>query len=389
MVSGGTVLSALDSFKSSMDSYKSQIGGLGSWQGASHDNLVAKAEEFASSFTSAISGQMSSFASACDLYIEYEDVKKNLAIARSNYNSASEENKSNYSGQISSLQTKLDTLKTQIEAALAAAGGTSLEASSTTSSVDASAAAAAAGGDFTAGKPLGIAAGTYEYTYTSPTTGKQMKYYAYIPNNATEGMPLILYLHGDGSVNNMKALKNGEMTRFVSNIYGQDFPFIYIQPMTEVTSWTKDGRDDTVAELVQDVAKQYKCDTDRIVLTGHSRGGNGSWSVANKYSNLFSCFVPISGRDNNVNPNNLTNLPVVAVSSPSSSDSWNYSHMQTLVKKINAAGGNATFVSKKGTTHSSVCKATYTDEMFQWMISQNRKNNNKANNQNEEQNQAS
>lgn len=379
MVSGGTVLGDLSSFKSSMDNYKSQIGNLSSWKGASHDNLVAKAEEFASSYTSTVSSQMSSFASACDLYKEYEEVKKNLAIARSNYNSADQDHKSQYSSQVSTLQSKLDTLKTQIEGALAACGST-LEASSSTASVDAS--------GFTAGQSLGIAAGTYQYTFTSPTTGKQMQYYVYIPNNATEGMPLICYLHGDGSVNNMNALKTGEMARFVPKIYGDDYPFIYIQPMTETTSWTKDGRDDTVAELVQEVTRTYKCDADRVILTGHSRGGNGSWSVANKYANLFSCFVPISGRDNNVNPSNLTGLPVVAVSSPDSSDSWNYSAMQNMVNKINAAGGNATFISQRGTTHSSVCKATYTKEMYEWMISQNRKNNKKANS-GEEQSQAS
>lgn len=369
MVSGGTVNGDLSSLKSLFNSYQSEISGLsGAWVGDSYNNLVSKADAMVSEFSAAISSEMSSFASACDLYVEYDNTKKAYQIAMSNYNQAVSNKDSSamtkYGNESATYSSKLNELKSQIEGLLASASGTVLEGASTSGTTTTT-------GGFTAGKSLGIEAGTYEYTFTS-STGKEMKYYAYIPNNATEGMPLILYLHGDGSVNNMKALKDGEMARFVPKIYGNDFPFIYIQPMTEVTSWEKDGRVDTVAELVQDVAKNYHCDTDKIILTGHSRGGNGAWAVANQYSNLFSCFVPISGRAN-IDASNFTNLPTIAVSSPDSSDSWNYNAQKNLVNQINNAGGDAKFVSKSGTTHASVCKATYTEEMYNWMIEQTRK----------------
>lgn len=368
MVSGGTVTSDLSSLKTCMTNYTSEITGLsGAWQGDSYNNLVSKAEQAVSEFGNALEGEMTAFASACDLYKEYEQTKINLSTAQSNYNTASSNKDSsamtNYGNQVASYQTKLGELKTQIEGLLASAAATSLSATSSSGTTSS--------GGFTAGKSLGIEAGTYEYTFTS-SDGKQMKYYAYIPNNATEGMPLILYLHGDGSVNNMKALKDGEMARFVPKVYGNDAPFIYIQPMTEVTSWEKDGRVKTVAELVQDVAKTYHCDTNKIILTGHSRGGNGSWAVANQYPNLFSCFVPISGRAN-IDPNNFKNLPTIAISSPDSSDSWNYGAQKKLVDQINAVGGDAKFISQSGTTHASVCKASYTEELYNWMISQTRK----------------
>ena len=44
--------------------------------------------------------------------------------------------------------------------------------------------------------------------------------------------------------------------------------------------------------------------------------------------------------------------------------------MKSNVKKINEAGGNATFVSQDGYSHHSVIKGTYTEETFDWMISQ-------------------
>ena len=147
MVSSGTVNEAASKAKALLDQYLTSVNSVtGSWKGASCDNLQAKANEFYSSFSGSLAGQMSSFASACDLYVQYQEVKKNLAAARSNYNSATTENKSKYSSQISSLQSKLETLKTQIEGALAGAGGTSLSASSQTASVDATASGTDSGG---------------------------------------------------------------------------------------------------------------------------------------------------------------------------------------------------------------------------------------------------
>ena len=367
MVSGGTVNGDLSSLQTSLSNYNSEITGLsGSWTGPSHDNLVSKAEAFYSEYLSALQSQMGSFASACDLYQEYATCKQNISIAQSNYNQAVA-NKDNsaanrYSSEVSSLQSKLSSLKSQIESLLAAAGSVSLQASSNSSSSSSS---------FTAGQALSVAPGVYDYTFTS-SAGKEMKYHVYIPNNAKEGMPLILYLHGDGSVGRFDHLKDSEMAACVKKAYGDDYPFIYIQPMTEVTSWSDDGRLDTLAELVQQVTKDYKCDPNKVVLTGASRGGIGSWQLANAHSELFSAFVPVSGYGNKLDLSKFVNLPTIAVSTPDSSDDWNYQNMKSNVKKINEAGGNATFVSKDGYSHSSVIKGTYTTEMYDWMISQTR-----------------
>ena len=349
MVSSGQVTGDLNSLTSSFTSLSSAVADLNSsWKGQSYENLNAKVEEFINEFKPAISGQMTSFASACDLYVQYQQAKSNLASAQSQGDTSSA---STYSSQVSQL-------KQQIEAALQSASGPSL-ASSSTSTLS----------TINAGSPLGIDAGTYQGKFES-STGKTMQYYAYVPNNATEGMPLILFLHGDGSVNNMNALKTGEMARAVAKTYGDDFPFIYVQPMTETTSWKADGRLDTLAELVQDVAKQYKCDTNKIVLAGHSRGGNGTWEMIEAHSELFSAAIPISGIDTKVNSANCTKIPIVAVSSPDSSDGYNYSYNQGMVKKINNDGGNASFVSASGCSHASAIYGAIKQGVFDWAIQQ-------------------
>ena len=103
-----------------------------SWKGMSYDNLNSKASQFSSEFSSSITSQMNSFATACDLYAKYQETKAALATARSNYNSAvsakDNSSASSYSSQISQLQNDLQNLKTQIVNALAAVTGVRVEA---------------------------------------------------------------------------------------------------------------------------------------------------------------------------------------------------------------------------------------------------------------------
>ena len=137
MVSSGQVNSDLGSIKSFLSNYDNFIGEMASsWQGMSYDNLKAKASQFSSEFSSSISSQMNSFATACDLYVRYQETKQALATAKSNYNSAVQSNDnssaSSYSSQINNLQSELQNLKTQIEDTLASVTGIRVEASAAT-----------------------------------------------------------------------------------------------------------------------------------------------------------------------------------------------------------------------------------------------------------------
>lgn len=137
MVSSGQVNSDLSSIKTCLSNYDNFIGEMSSsWMGMSYDNLVAKANEFSSEFSSSISSQMNSFATACDLYEKYRETKTALSTARSNYNAAiqAKDNSaaSSYSSEISRLETKLQSLKSQIENTLAAVTGVKVEASAAT-----------------------------------------------------------------------------------------------------------------------------------------------------------------------------------------------------------------------------------------------------------------
>ena len=133
MVGGGQVRSDASSVASFSSKFTSEISGLsGSWQGSSYDNLNSQAQSVAAECLNIIKSEMEAFASACDAYVEYQNYKSQLSVAQSNYNSAVSRNDTasanSFSSQISSYQSKLDTLKKQIEADLASAASGKIEA---------------------------------------------------------------------------------------------------------------------------------------------------------------------------------------------------------------------------------------------------------------------
>ena len=135
MVSSGRVNSDASSLKSLFTQYDGFIGELSSsWMGPSHDNLAAKAAEFSSSYVSSLESQLSSFATACDLYEDYKTTKQSISVAESNYNTAvsssDSSSASRYSTEVSELKTKLNNLKTQIESTLQSVKSIKLDAGS-------------------------------------------------------------------------------------------------------------------------------------------------------------------------------------------------------------------------------------------------------------------
>jgi hypothetical protein len=66
-----------------------------------------------------------------------------------------------------------------------------------------------------------------------------------------------------------------------------------------------------VLESIRYVLKWYPIDPDRICLGGHSMGGNATWDLASKYSNLFACLTPKAGRSGDDFYENFRHLPAL------------------------------------------------------------------------------
>ena len=133
MVSSGQVKSDLESITSVLTSCKSTVSDLsGSWTGQSYDNLQSKVDSFISEAKSKMQKGMNAFASACDAYAEYLEIKQkkenyskkleNAKAANSDTNDQSA-NIRKYSSLLSNAKDDLAKKKKEINEFLATAKG--------------------------------------------------------------------------------------------------------------------------------------------------------------------------------------------------------------------------------------------------------------------------
>ena len=218
-------------------------------------------------------------------------------------------------------------------------------------------------------KPLEVASGSYQKKFTG--SKDYLDYWEFIPNNATTNMPLVIFLHGDGEVSNINSIKNLGFIRGSRNLYGDDFPYIVIQPNRRSQRWQVDSVMTTLKELIDDVCDKYLCDTDHIIITGMSGGAVGVWSMVSKYGDYFSCAVPVSC-PGYVKTESYKNVPVRAFVG-GAADDYNtyYGSMAANVQSLKNAGMNATLEIIKGGTHGSTYHTVYsTQEVVDWMLEQ-------------------
>lgn len=125
----------------------------------------------------------------------------------------------------------------------------------------------------------------------------RMKYWLYTPENVTENMPLIVYLHGTtGKGNDPKLLLTlDEFPKYLGEGDLGEVPAYVLIPQLP-----SDERDwmtmkEAVISMIQKAAATYQIDRDNISLTGFSMGGAGVWNIAAAYPELFRCIAPCSG----------------------------------------------------------------------------------------------
>lgn len=204
------------------------------------------------------------------------------------------------------------------------------------------------------------------------TNGSFLDYWVHLPKNLTNGMPLVVFLHGLGEVGNINSLENYGLIASARNIYGDSFPFVALYPNTHIQSWVHAGVPDTLIHLINSIVNKYLIDNNRIILTGHSLGAYGVWSILNKYRDYFSCGVPVSGDpQETLTYTNFVNVPIRAMCG--TGDIYENSYavgMKSAVESINSSGGKAQFVTLSGKTHSQTKDFAYSRETIEWMIFQ-------------------
>jgi predicted esterase len=209
---------------------------------------------------------------------------------------------------------------------------------------------------------------------TVKTPAGERKYSVYLPigYDPKKAYPAVLFLHGSGErgTDGIASAQIGLGAAIAQ--HPEDFPAIAILPQAEKT-WNADS-DDARAALaaLDEVIKAHKIDQDRIVLTGLSMGGAGTWSIATAHPGRFSAIVPICGRGRPESAATLKDMPTWVVCG-TEDGVQTVRGGRAMVKALKDAGGSARLTEYLAVGHNSWDRAYNDLVLLDWMLAQSRR----------------
>ncbi len=214
------------------------------------------------------------------------------------------------------------------------------------------------------------------YDQTIRDESGEHKYVVFVPASYRDDRPspAILFLHGAGERGKDNRLQlTAGLAPFV-HARAKTFPFLVVFPQCEsseariLEAWQAGNPDGRRALLaLEDASKRYRIDPKRVVLSGWSMGGYGTWSLGMAEPSKWSAVVPLAGGGDPSQVAALKDVPVWAFHG--SLDRLVKSDAdRAMVEALKAAGGTATYTELPDVGHY-LCDAVYGNEaVIQWML---------------------
>ena len=125
--------------------------------------------------------------------------------------------------------------------------------------------------------------------------GTGLRYAIALPEgyDGSEEVPLILALHfgwGEALPPNYSAI----FLEILVEPALRDLGAIIVAPLCPGRSWVDDESEQGVLALLEHVRDEYSIDAERLVVTGFSLGGMGTWYFASRHAEMFSAAIPMA-----------------------------------------------------------------------------------------------
>lgn len=208
---------------------------------------------------------------------------------------------------------------------------------------------------------------------TVKTDQGERKYTVYVPEgyNGSKVYPVILFLHGaflrgqDGIMSAQGGLGPAILHR------PGGIPAVVVFPQAR-ESWAANSADSKAAlAALDDVMKAYATDPKRVVLTGFSMGGRGSWELATVYPEKFAAVVPICGPGRPDEASRMSRVPVWTFCGDGDHDSI-VLNLRGMITALKHEGNQTRLTEYRGVGHNAWDRAYNDPELIDWMLAQHR-----------------
>jgi predicted peptidase len=208
---------------------------------------------------------------------------------------------------------------------------------------------------------------------TASTPGGERRYGLALPPgyDPEKAYPVIMFLHGSGERGEDGVVSSQIGMGSAALAYRSAYQAILVFPQARKT-WAA-GSDDAKAALaiLDEVMKEHRCDTNKVVLTGLSMGGSGTWGIAAENPDRFSCIVTICGTGKPETAGALAKLPTWVLVGDRDREAT-VLNARTMVRALQAAGGSPRYTEYRGVPHNSWDRAYSDPELIAWMLAQTR-----------------
>jgi predicted peptidase len=200
--------------------------------------------------------------------------------------------------------------------------------------------------------------------------GQPRNYSVFIPFSYSpdQHWPTIVFLHGIGEAGmDGRANLNIGLGPAIAE-QPSAFPFIAIFPQSD-GDWKGPDRERIVVACLDDCVNDLDIDPDRVILTGLSTGGYGTWHIGALHADRFAALVPLCGYKSLEDVPKLTRIPIWAFHNSGDPFMWS-SASREMVERINKAGGRAKYTQYGAVGHDCWTRAYRDRELWDWMLEQ-------------------
>jgi len=203
--------------------------------------------------------------------------------------------------------------------------------------------------------------------FTTADGKAALDYLVYLPadydKDKSKQWTLVIFLHGAGERgSNVQLVRKNGLTQTLEQRGA--IPYVMVAPQCPANTGWNVG---TLDKLLDQVLADYRVDKKRVVLTGLSLGGFGTWSWSTEHPERFAGLVPICGGGKTAQATALKGMPIWAFHGDADSV-VKFATGQAIVDAAKAAGADIKFTVYQGVGHNSWGKAYAEPELEAWIL---------------------